>query len=84
MILRIMVAHGIQKSKENATVMLGLMPEEKAPSSGAFLPASLMYFCSGEPMHFCCGVDTSIGHLRSDQCKDAFYALGQSLGGGGA
>jgi hypothetical protein len=34
------------------------MPEEKAPSSGAFLPASLMYFCSGEPMHFCSGVDT--------------------------
>ena len=34
------------------------MPDEKAPSSGAFLPASLMYFCSGEPMHFCSGVDT--------------------------
>jgi hypothetical protein len=34
------------------------MPDEKAPSSGAFLPASLMYFCSGQPMHFCCGVDT--------------------------
>ena len=30
----------------------------KAPSSGAFLPASLMYFCSGQPMHFCCGVDS--------------------------
>jgi len=28
------------------------MPDEKAPSSGAFLPTSLMYFCSGEPMHF--------------------------------
>ena len=25
----------------------GLMPDKKAPSSGAFLPASLMYFCSG-------------------------------------
>src|SRR5208283_1039576 len=37
---------------------LALMPEEKAPSSGAFLPASLMYFCSGQPMHFCSGVDT--------------------------
>ena len=34
------------------------MPDEKAPSSGAFLPASLMYFCSGEPMHFLSGVDT--------------------------
>jgi hypothetical protein len=33
------------------------MPDEKAPSSGTFLPASLMYFCSGQPMHFCCGVD---------------------------
>jgi hypothetical protein len=34
------------------------MPDEKAPSSGAFLPASLMYFCSGVPMHFLSGVDT--------------------------
>jgi len=34
------------------------MPDEKAPGSGAFLPASLMYFCSGQPMHFCPGVDT--------------------------
>jgi len=33
------------------------MPDEKAPSSGAFLPASLMYFCSGVPMHFLSGVD---------------------------
>ena len=32
------------------------MPDEKAPSSGAFLP-SLMYFCSGKPMYFCSGVD---------------------------
>ena len=37
------------------------MPNEKAPSSGAFLPASLMYFCSGQPMHFCSGVDTDCG-----------------------
>jgi FkbM family methyltransferase len=36
------------------------MPDEKAPSSGAFLPASLMYFCSGVPMHFLSGVDRSI------------------------
>ena len=34
------------------------MPDEKAPSSEAFLPASLMYFCSGEPMHFLSGVDS--------------------------
>ena len=30
---------------------------EKGPQSGAFLLASLMYFCSGEPMHFYSGVD---------------------------
>jgi hypothetical protein len=35
------------------------MTDEKAPSAGAFSPASLMYFCSGEPMHFCSGVDTA-------------------------
>ena len=34
------------------------MPDEKSPSSGAFLLASLMYFCSGQPMHYCCGVDS--------------------------
>jgi hypothetical protein len=28
------------------------MPDEKTPSSGAFLPSSLMYFLSGKPMHF--------------------------------
>jgi hypothetical protein len=33
------------------------MPDEKAPSSGAFLLVSLMYFCSGQPMHYCSGVD---------------------------
>ena len=33
------------------------MPYEKAPSSGAFLPLSLMYFLSGEPMHYLSGVD---------------------------
>ena len=33
------------------------MPKSRAPGSGAFLPASLMYFCSGQPMHFCSGVD---------------------------
>ena len=36
----------------------GLMPEQKTPVSGAFRLASLMYFCSGQPMHFCFGVDT--------------------------
>ena len=33
------------------------MPYEKAPSSGAFLPLSLLHFLSGEPMHFYPGVD---------------------------
>ena len=35
------------------------MPDEKLISSVGFLPTSLMYFCSGEPMHFCSGVDNS-------------------------
>jgi len=35
------------------------MSEEKAPGSGAFFPASLMYFCSGKPMHLCSGVDSN-------------------------
>jgi hypothetical protein len=43
------------------------MPYEKAPSSGAFLPASLMYFLSGEPMHYLSGVDTLQCPL-SDHC----------------
>ena len=33
------------------------MPYAKAPSSGAFLPLSLMHFLSGEPMHYLSGVD---------------------------
>src|SRR5450759_605232 len=49
------------------------MPKQKAPSSGAFLPATLMYFCSGEPMHFLSGVDTRA--RRSGAC-----AQGQLLG----
>jgi Lipocalin-like domain len=34
------------------------MPGKKAPSAGVFLPALLMYFCSGQSMHFRSGVDT--------------------------
>jgi hypothetical protein len=34
------------------------MPYEKAPSSGAFLPLSLMHILSGEPMHDLSGVDS--------------------------
>jgi len=37
------------------------MPDEKAPSSGAFLPLSLMYFLSGELMHYLSGVDKKAG-----------------------
>ena len=33
------------------------MPEEKAPSSAAFLPASLIYFCSDKLVYFQSGVD---------------------------
>jgi hypothetical protein len=33
------------------------MPDEKAPSLGAFLPSSLMHHLSGEPMHDLSGVD---------------------------
>jgi hypothetical protein len=56
------------------------MPDEKATSSGAFLPASLMYFCSGKPMYFCSGVDihptkradVSRHGYRAVQFEDAF------------
>jgi hypothetical protein len=37
---------------------------EKAPSSGAFLPLSLMYFLSGDPMHDLSGVDSSDHNVR--------------------
>ena len=37
------------------------MPKPKTPGSAGLLPASLMYFCSGQPMHFCFGVDTRKG-----------------------
>ena len=45
------------------------MSEEKAPGSGAFLPASLMYFCSGKPMQFCSGVDTQAPKPLEDPQK---------------
>ena len=45
------------------------MPYEKAPSSGAFLPLSLMYFLSGEPMHDLSGVDTSLLKANERQVK---------------
>ena len=33
------------------------MPDEKTSQFGVFLPASLMYFCSGQLMHLSFGVD---------------------------
>ena len=36
------------------------MSDERHPGPGAFLPASLMYFCSGQPVHYCSGVDIRI------------------------
>ena len=49
------------------------MPEEKAPSSGAFLPTALMYFCSGQPTHFCSGVDSCWWEaIPTDQTGDTF------------
>ena len=48
------------------------MPDEKAPSSGAFLPLSLMYFLSGEPMHYLSGVDN--GRFRAE-CLNAHLFL---------
>jgi hypothetical protein len=47
------------------------MPDEKAPSLGAFLPSSLMHHLSGEPMHDLSGVDnpqTSRPNVRNGSC----------------
>src|SRR5450759_1384328 len=41
------------------------MPDEKAPSSGAFLPSSLMHHLSGEPMYDLSGVDNRPIAFRS-------------------
>jgi hypothetical protein len=51
------------------------MPNEKAPSSGAFLPASLMYFCSGQPMHFCSGVDRILIYTASGDSEGTLGGL---------
>ena len=50
------------------------MPDEKAPELGAFPPALLMYFLSGEPMYFCSGVDNKwlTNHRRPKWA--AFYS----------
>ena len=45
------------------------MPYEKAPSSGAFLPLSLMHILSGAPMHDLSGVDTSSRPTTHDQLR---------------
>ena len=46
------------------------MPYEKAPSSGAFLPLSLMHILSGEPMHDLSGVDTLDGDKATKRQLD--------------
>jgi hypothetical protein len=48
------------------------MPYEKAPSSEAFLPASLMYFLSGEPMHYLSGVDSHLFERGSCSTEPRF------------
>jgi hypothetical protein len=45
------------------------MPDEKAPSLGAFLPSSLMHHLSGEPMHDLSGVDTGLLIVRLGQYR---------------
>jgi len=45
------------------------MPDEKAPSLGAFLPSSLMHHLSGEPMHDLSGVDMLLDVLEVPQCR---------------
>ena len=62
------------------------MPEQKTPVSGAFWLASLMYFCSGKPMHFCSGVDTkNINDFRARcaPCRDFAYCLNETNPMGG-
>jgi hypothetical protein len=55
------------------------MPDEKAPSLGAFLPASLMYFCSGEPMHFLSGVDTPQPTVILSWCEQVVRTQDEAL-----
>ena len=55
------------------------MPDEKAPSSGAFLPASLMYFCSGQPMHFCSGVDITVVASLGSSLNTTFTSVQTAL-----
>jgi hypothetical protein len=38
------------------------MPKQKAPNSGTFLPASLMYFLSGKLMQLRSGVDNDVDY----------------------
>ena len=68
------------------------MPDEKAPSSGAFLPLSLMYFLSGEPMHYLSGVDTPYPNIKRwldtmkklpnwDKVNEAFNGLREAVKG---
>jgi hypothetical protein len=56
------------------------MPEQKIPVSGAFRLASLMYFCSGQPMHFCSGVDIDAdGYSSRSAARTAATAAGPPI-----
>jgi hypothetical protein len=55
------------------------MPEQKTPVSGAFWLASLMYFCSGQPMHFCSGVDTSASGWQPSSNRLHLHFLDQAF-----
>ena len=59
------------------------MPEQKTPVSGAFWLASLMYFCSGKPMHFCSGVDIFGAVRRGEPVKARQRALKATQAGKG-
>jgi len=50
------------------------MPEER-PQFGAFLPASPMYFCSGQPTHFCSGVDRRLANTNATTVIGIMKAL---------
>src|SRR3977135_1673637 len=47
----------------------------KRPRVGGLLPASLMYFCFGRPMHHCSGVDTFVSQPRLSIYKLHLYCV---------
>ena len=51
----------------------------KAPSYWPFLPASLMHFCSGKPMHFSSGIDNTT--FSGSGAGDYDHDLGAHISG---